>query len=183
MSVAAGDTDERDASGGGSGDGPGDGPGDGRWHVPGRGCVSSLMAVQRRHALRTLAIVVAGLTALLGAALVPGAADARCGPFGWLVFTTLVHPMWLVVAVRHVRAAEQAERDLVRAARRRGRRRAGRGGAACAAPGDPEPGPAEPGRTMGDPDGGPGDPGHAEGGRPGAGREGLGRGRRPGGPS
>ncbi len=86
------------------------------------GSVAALVAVQRRHALRTLAVVGAGLGLLLGAfALVPAAGAAVLGgvPFGWLVLTAGVQPAWLVVALRHVRAAEQAERDLVRAVRRR----------------------------------------------------------------
>jgi len=85
------------------------------------GSVAALVAVQRRHALRTLAVVGAGLGLLLGAfALVPAGAAALGGvPFGWLVLTAGVQPAWLVVALRHVRAAEQAERDLVRAVRRR----------------------------------------------------------------
>lgn len=86
------------------------------------GSVAALVAVQRRHALRTLAVVGAGLGLLLGAfALAPAAGAAALGgvPFGWLVLTAGVQPAWLVVALRHVRAAEQAERDLVRAVRRR----------------------------------------------------------------
>ncbi len=91
--------------------------------------MAAVMAVQRRHALRTLAVVVAGLGVLLaGLACVPGDGTAGVAgvPCGWLVLTAVVQPLWLVVAVRHVRAAEQAERDLVRAARGR-RRRAGCG--------------------------------------------------------
>lgn len=95
---------------------------------PGGVNVASLMAVQRRHALRTLAIVLGGLAVLLGAPAL-GAAGVGCVPFGWPVLTAAVQPLWLVVALRHVRAAEQAERDLLRAARRRtGRARQGRGG-------------------------------------------------------
>ncbi|MEV5409147.1 hypothetical protein AB0K60_09970 [Thermopolyspora sp. NPDC052614] len=74
-------------------------------------------------------MVVAGLTVLLaGLACVPGAGTVCVAgvPCGWLVLTAVVQPLWFVVAVRHVRAAEQAERDLVRAARGR-RRRDGRG--------------------------------------------------------
>lgn len=89
--------------------------------------VAAVMAVQRRHALRTLTVVVAGLGALLGGlAFLPRAAGVGGVPFGWLVLTAVAQPLWLFVAVRHVRAAEQAERDLVRATRR-GRRHAGRG--------------------------------------------------------
>ncbi|MFO7252013.1 MAG: hypothetical protein DIU60_014785 [Actinomycetes bacterium] len=87
------------------------------------GSVAALVAVQRRHALRTLAVVGSGLALLLGAfALVPAAGAAALGgvPAGWLALTAGVQPVWLVVALRHVRAAERAERELVRAVRRRG---------------------------------------------------------------
>jgi hypothetical protein len=77
-------------------------------------CARSLIRAQLRHALVTcgfVALVVGGLPMVF--ALVPELSAVRLGgvPLPWLVLGLGVHPLWVVVAARHVRRAERAERD------------------------------------------------------------------------
>ncbi|WUH96462.1 hypothetical protein OHR68_23115 [Spirillospora sp. NBC_00431] len=85
----------------------------------GGAAASALIRAQLRIALRTCAIVltvVTGLPVLL--ALVPAIARAgvRGVPLCWLVLALGIQPLWVAVALRQLRRAERAERELTRPA-------------------------------------------------------------------
>ncbi|TMQ94569.1 hypothetical protein ETD83_23690 [Actinomadura soli] len=89
----------------------------------GAAAATALIRLQLGIALRTCAIViavVAGLPALL--ALAPGVAHAgvRGVPLFWPVLVFGVQPVWIAVALRQLRRAERAERELTAPAPGRG---------------------------------------------------------------
>ncbi|MFI0484637.1 hypothetical protein [Actinomadura sp. 9N215] len=114
------DADPPDADPPGTGPsdaGPSDtGPSDASQPAPvGAAAASALIRAQLRIALTTCAVVltvVAGLPALL--ALVPAISRAgvRGVPLSWLVLVLGIQPLWVAVALRQLRRAERAERDL-----------------------------------------------------------------------
>lgn len=72
----------------------------------------SVFFAQRRLAIRTMVLLgalLAGLSALI--AFVPGLDELRVAdfPVSWLLVGVLVYPVLLVLALRHVRGAEQIE--------------------------------------------------------------------------
>ncbi|TDC22256.1 hypothetical protein E1265_16085 [Streptomyces sp. 8K308] len=72
-----------------------------------------LFIAQRRHAVRTLALLGAllfGLSGLLGALPVLGRITVAGVPASWLLLMAASYPMLLLIAVGHVRAAERVER-------------------------------------------------------------------------
>ncbi|TDD30246.1 hypothetical protein E1287_29515 [Actinomadura sp. KC06] len=81
----------------------------------GGAAVSALIRRQLGIALRTCAIViavVAGLPALLVLAPAVAGVGVRGVPLFWLVLAFGVQPVWITVAMRQLRRAERAERDL-----------------------------------------------------------------------
>ncbi|MDL4819916.1 hypothetical protein [Actinomadura opuntiae] len=84
--------------------------------------VRALVRAQLRIALETAAIVLAVAAAVPALpVLAPGLGRIR--PFGvplsWLLPVLVVQPLWMLAALRHLRRAERAERDLTRPAGRR----------------------------------------------------------------
>lgn len=82
---------------------------------PGEAAARALIRTQLRIALGTGAFVLAvvtGLPALL--AFVPAVARARVGgvPLSCVVLALGIQPVWIAVAVRQLRRAERAEREL-----------------------------------------------------------------------
>lgn len=108
-------------------------PGSGAAHRPGAGWniardideqtelgavyVRTLMRAQLRTAAMTCGSVLAVITGLpLLLILMPEIGHARlCGfPLLWAVLALFVHPIWIVLAARHVWRAERVEREFVR---------------------------------------------------------------------
>ncbi|MDT0323644.1 hypothetical protein [Streptomyces millisiae] len=72
-----------------------------------------LFTTQRRHAARTLgllALLLFGLSGLLGALPVLGRFTVAGVPASWLLLMAASYPLLLLIAVRHVRGAERVER-------------------------------------------------------------------------
>ncbi|MFI0368042.1 hypothetical protein ACH35V_09185 [Actinomadura sp. 1N219] len=81
----------------------------------GGAAVSALIRRQLGIALRTCAIVVAvvaGLPALLVLAPAVAGVGVRGVPLFWLVLVFGIQPVWIALAMRQLRRAERAEREL-----------------------------------------------------------------------
>lgn len=82
---------------------------------PGAARTRALIRLQLRTALTTGGIVmtvVTGLPVLLDLAPPLGRARVQGVPLSWLVLAIGIQPIWIVTALRHLRRAERAERDL-----------------------------------------------------------------------
>jgi hypothetical protein len=83
----------------------------------GTGYARALIRAQLRTALLTAAVVLAGVIGLpLLLMLVPAVSQARVYgvPLVWPLLVLGVHPVWIIVAARHVRQVERTEREFVR---------------------------------------------------------------------